>query len=94
VIAGRHVDHLNIQLPTLGNGLIPGLQLAQKRSDVSASQLQLTDSTGKASLSGGSGKSRERAFYAGRTSYDVPQSSVGRLPNDVTQQLRRRLRRF
>jgi len=70
------------------------LQLAQKRSDVSASQLQLTDSTGKASLSGGSGKSRERAFYAGRTSYDVPQSSVGRLPNDVTQQLRRRLRRF
>ncbi|XP_016947271.1 protein split ends [Drosophila biarmipes] len=94
VIAGRHVDHLNIQLPTLGNGLIPGLQLAQKRSDVSASQLQLTDTMGKGSLSGGSGKSRERAFYAGRTSYDVPQSSVGRLPNDVTQQLRRRSRRF
>ncbi|XP_016985970.1 protein split ends [Drosophila rhopaloa] len=93
VIAGRHVDHLNVQLPTLGNGLIPGLQLAQKRSDVSASQLQLTDAPGKGSLSG-SGKSRERAFYAGRTSYDVPQSSVGRLPNDVTQQLRRRLRRF
>ncbi|XP_017010227.2 uncharacterized protein [Drosophila takahashii] len=95
VIAGRHVDHLNVQLPTLGNGLIPGLQLAQKRSDVSASQLQLTDTNGKGSLSlSGSGKSRERAFYAGRTSYDVPQSSVGRLPNDVTQQLRRRLRRF
>ncbi|XP_017078573.1 protein split ends [Drosophila eugracilis] len=93
VIAGRHVDHLNVQLPTLGNGLIPGLQLAQKRSDVSASQLQLTDSNGKGSFSG-SGKSRERAFYAGRTSYEVPQSSVGRLPNDVTQQLRRRLRRF
>ncbi|KAH8347820.1 hypothetical protein KR084_001265 [Drosophila pseudotakahashii] len=95
VIAGRHVDHLNVQLPTLGNGLIPGLQLAQKRSDVSASQLQLTDTNGKGSLSlSGSGKSRERAFYAGRTSYDVPQSSVGRLPNDVTQQLRRRSRRF
>ncbi|XP_017125044.1 serine-rich adhesin for platelets isoform X1 [Drosophila elegans] len=93
VIAGRHVDHLNVQLPTLGNGLIPGLQLAQKRSDVSASQLQLTDAPGKGSLSG-SGKSRERAFYAGRTSYEVPQSSVGRLPNDVTQQMRRRLRRF
>ncbi|KAH8266248.1 hypothetical protein KR038_000252 [Drosophila bunnanda] len=93
VIAGRHVDHLNVQLPTLGNGLIPGLQLAQKRSDVSASQLQYTDTMGKGSFSG-SGKSRERAFYAGRTSYDVPQSSVGRLPNDVTQQLRRRLRRF
>ncbi|KRK00034.1 uncharacterized protein Dyak_GE13937, isoform B [Drosophila yakuba] len=93
VIAGRHVDHLNVQLPTLANGLIPGLQLAQKRSDVSASQLQLTDTTAKGSLSG-SGKSRERAFYAGRTSYDVPQSSVGRLPNDITQQLRRRLRRY
>ncbi|KAH8290933.1 hypothetical protein KR054_007288 [Drosophila jambulina] len=93
VVAGRHVDHLNVQLPTLGNGLIPGLQLAQKRSDVSVSQLQYTDTMGKGSLSG-SGKSRERAFYAGRTSYDVPQSSVGRLPNDVTQQLRRRLRRF
>ncbi|KQS62057.1 AF4/FMR2 family member 4 isoform X1 [Drosophila erecta] len=93
VIAGRHVDHLNVQLPTLANGLIPGLQLAQKRSDVSASQLQLTDTLGKGSLSG-SGKSRERAFYAGRTSYEVPQSSVGRLPNDITHQLRRRLRRF
>ncbi|XP_033152281.1 negative elongation factor A isoform X2 [Drosophila mauritiana] len=93
VIAGRHVDHLNVQLPTLPNGLIPGLQLAQKRSDVSSSQLQLTDTKGKSSFSG-SGKSRERAFYAGRTSYDVPQSSVGRLPNDITQQLRRRLRRF
>ncbi|XP_032570977.1 negative elongation factor A isoform X2 [Drosophila sechellia] len=93
VIAGRHVDHLNVQLPTLPNGLIPGLQLAQKRSDVSSSQLQLTDTKGKGSFSG-SGKSRERAFYAGRTSYDVPQSSVGRLPNDITQQLRRRLRRF
>ncbi|XP_017094256.2 nuclear factor of activated T-cells 5 [Drosophila bipectinata] len=89
VIAGRHVDHLNVQLPTLGNGLIPGLQLAQKRSDVSAGQLQLVD-TNRA----GSSKSRERAFYAGRTSYDVPQSSVGRLPNDVTQTLRRRLRRY
>eukprot|EP00099_Drosophila_melanogaster_P025846 NP_725747.1 uncharacterized protein Dmel_CG5756, isoform B [Drosophila melanogaster] len=93
VIAGRHVDHLNVQLPTLPNGLIPGLQLAQKRSDVSSSQLQLTDTKGKNNFSG-SGKSRERAFYAGRTSYDVPQSSVGRLPNDITQQLRRRLRRF
>lgn len=93
VIAGRHVDHLNVQLPTLPNGLIPGLQLAQKRSDVSSSQLQLTDTKDKSNFSG-SGKSRERAFYAGRTSYDVPQSSVGRLPNDITQQLRRRLRRF
>ncbi|KAH8401381.1 hypothetical protein KR009_005041 [Drosophila setifemur] len=91
VITGRHVDHLNVQLPTLGQGLIPGLQLAQKRSDVSADHLQLVDSSRTGS---GSGKSRERAFYSGRTSYDVPQSSVGRLPNDVTQQLRRRLRRF
>ncbi|KAH8277952.1 hypothetical protein KR018_010805 [Drosophila ironensis] len=89
VIAGRHLDHLNVQLPALGNGLIPGLQLAQKRSDVAAGQLQLIDASRP-----GSGRSRERAFYAGRTSYDVPQSSVGRLPNDVTHQLRRRLRRF
>ncbi|XP_034653991.1 mucin-4 [Drosophila subobscura] len=90
-IGGRHVDHLNVQLPALTNGLIPGLQLAQKRSDVSAHQLQLTD---RHPARSGSGKSRERSFYSGRTSYQVPQSSVGRLPNDITQQLRGRLRRY
>ncbi|XP_002138424.2 uncharacterized protein YMR317W isoform X1 [Drosophila pseudoobscura] len=93
-IGGRHVDHLNVQLPTLANGLIPGLQLAQKRSDVSAHQLQLTDTGGRHPASSGSGKSRERSFYSGRTSYQVPQSSVGRLPNDITQQLRGRHRRY
>ncbi|SPP73579.1 uncharacterized protein LOC117592649 [Drosophila guanche] len=92
-IGGRHVDHLNVQLPALTNGLIPGLQLAQKRSDVSAHQLQLTDRHPARSGSG-SGKSKERFFYSGRTSYQVPQSSVGRLPNDITQQLRGRLRRY
>ncbi|XP_041447794.1 LOW QUALITY PROTEIN: serine-rich adhesin for platelets [Drosophila obscura] len=93
-IGGRHVDHLNVQLPTLSNGLIPGLQLAQKRSDVSAQQLQLTNTAGRHPSRSGSGKSRERSFYSGRTSYQVPQSSVGRLPNDITQQLRGRLRRY
>ncbi|XP_068144470.1 formin-J [Drosophila tropicalis] len=87
ILSSRQGDHhLNVQLPALPNGLIPApnsLQLAQKRSDVSANQLQLTNSN----------PSRERSFYAGRTSYDVPQSSVGRLSNDITH-LRRRLRRY
>nr|XP_032291707.1 mucin-5AC [Drosophila virilis] len=87
---GQQLDHLNVPLPALANGLIPAptLQVAQKRSDVKVGQLQLSSSS-KIMDQG-----QEMSFYAGRTSYEVPQSSVGRLPNDITQQRRLRQRRY
>ncbi|EDW01450.1 GH20446 [Drosophila grimshawi] len=85
---GQQVDHLNVPLPALPNGLIPAptLQVAQKRSDVNSNQLKLTSSK--------KDQGQEVAFYAGRTSYEVPQSSVGRLPNDITHLRRIRQQRY
>ncbi|XP_030384849.1 uncharacterized protein YMR317W [Scaptodrosophila lebanonensis] len=79
--------HLNVQLPALANGLIPAptLQVAQRRSDPNIAQLKLGSRADKG---------RETDFYRGATSYEVAQNSVGRLPNDITHQMRRRVRHY
>ncbi|XP_017835504.1 platelet binding protein GspB [Drosophila busckii] len=90
--AATTLGHMNVNLPTLGNGLLPSptLQVAQRRSDINVNELPLSN-IGKATASG-SEQARENAFYAGRTSYQVPQSSIGRLPNDSISQLMRQRR--
>ncbi|KAH8397048.1 hypothetical protein KR215_008059 [Drosophila sulfurigaster] len=92
----QQVDHLNVLLPALPNGLIPAptLQVAQKRSDLKVSELQLTSSNKESGNNKDMDQGQEIAFYSGRTSYQVPQSSVGRLPNDVTHLRRLRQRRY
>ncbi|XP_067632656.1 serine-rich adhesin for platelets isoform X2 [Eurosta solidaginis] len=75
--------HLNIQLPAVTPGLIPA-PIAQRRVDVlEDAEPEISDDQ----------QDTNNGSYSGKSSYDVPLSSIGRLPNDITHLLRR-LRSF
>ncbi|XP_036342928.1 putative mediator of RNA polymerase II transcription subunit 12 [Rhagoletis pomonella] len=87
IVPPEHDKHVNIQLPALTVGLIPAptaLTLtAQRRMDVGAAADVDSSSASKEALGDDGGA------YTGVSSYDVPLSSIGRLPNDITNLLRR-----
>uniref|UniRef100_A0A0A1X8R4 Chitin-binding type-2 domain-containing protein n=1 Tax=Zeugodacus cucurbitae TaxID=28588 RepID=A0A0A1X8R4_ZEUCU len=84
IVPPEHDKHLNIQLPALTAGLIPAPTTttftAQRRMDV----VDAAESEAS-SIFHDPGSS----VYDGVSSYDVPLSSIGRLPNDITHLLRR-----
>ncbi|XP_054737726.1 serine-rich adhesin for platelets [Anastrepha obliqua] len=84
IVPPEHDNHLNIQLPALTAGLIPApttpVLTAQRRMDVVSAVSEAESS---------SAHQKPSNAYNGVSSYDVPLSSIGRLPNDITQLLRR-----
>ncbi|XP_020712744.1 mucin-5AC [Ceratitis capitata] len=84
IVPPEHDKHFNVQLPALTAGLIPAPTLtAQRRMDVVDVAESESASIFHDHNSGAGGA------YNGVSSYDVPLSSIGRLPNDITHFLRR-----